>query len=177
MLTSRLPRGIARCASGVPRASSSDGAAALERLSFSLERGKRYALIGASGSGKSTLLRVLAGLYPAERIALTLDDGPTRVSTAETAQLLRTRATLIPQGALESACATDFVRSTPAGLGVAVNERAASLDPATEARVYTNLFAAFADACVISSVHRLSLLGRFDHAVRRRVLRCRVARP
>ena len=200
-----------------------EGAAALERLSFSLERGKRYALIGASGSGKSTLMRVLAGLYPAERIALTLDDGPTRVSTAETAQLLRTHATLIPQdaevyegtlgenlalcesvrgappvaafsGALESACATDFVRSTPAGLGVTVSERAAnwsggqrsrialargilaacgsdivlldeptaSLDPATEARVFTNLFAAFADACVISSVHRLSLLGRFD---------------
>ena len=199
-----------------------DGAA-LERLSFNLERGKRYALIGASGSGKSTLMRVLAGLYPAERIALTLDDSPTRVSTAEAAQLLRTHATLIPQdaevyegtlgenlalcesvrgpppvatfsGALESACATDFVRSTPAGLGVTVSERAAnwsggqrsrialargilaacgsdiilldeptaSLDPATEARVYTNLFAAFADACVISSVHRLSLLGRFD---------------
>jgi ABC-type multidrug transport system fused ATPase/permease subunit len=201
----------------------SHGAAALERLSFSLERGKRYALIGASGSGKSTLMRVLAGLYPAERIALTLDDGPTRVSTAEAAKLLRTHATLIPQdaevyegtlgenlalcesvqgppavatfsGALESACATDFIRSTPAGLEVPVNERAAnwsggqrsrialargilaacgsdivlldeptaSLDPATEARVYTNLFAAFADACVISSVHRLSLLGRFD---------------
>ena len=201
----------------------SEGAAALERVSFSLERGKRYALIGASGSGKSTLMRVLAGLYPAERIALTLDDGPTRVSTAETAQLLRTHATLIPQdaevyegtlgenlalcesvrgppavaafsGALESACATDFVRSTPAGLGVSVSERAAnwsggqrsrialargilaacdsdivlldeptaSLDSATEARVYTNLFAAFAGACVISSVHRLSLLGRFD---------------
>ncbi len=197
--------------------------AALERISCSLERGKRYALIGASGSGKSTLMRVLAGLYPAERIALTLDDSPTRVSAAGAAQLLRTHATLIPQdaevyegtlgenlalcesvrgppavadfsGALESACATDFLRATPAGLEVPVNERAAnwsggqrgrialargilaacgsdivlldeptaSLDPATEARVYTNLFAAFADACVISSVHRLSLLGRFD---------------
>jgi ABC-type multidrug transport system fused ATPase/permease subunit len=196
---------------------------ALERLSFSLERGKRYALIGASGAGKSTLMRVLAGLYPAERIALTLDDGPTRVSTAEAAQLLRTRATLIPQdaevyegtlgenlalcesvqgppapdafaGALEAACATDFIRSTAEGLDIPVNERAAnwsggqrsrialsrgilaacgsdivlldeptaSLDAAVEARVYTNLFAAFADACVISSVHRLSLLGRFD---------------
>jgi len=200
--------------------------AALERLSFTLERGKRYALIGASGSGKSTLMRVLAGLYPAERIALTLDDGPIRVSPTETAHLLRMRATLIPQdtevyegtlgenlglcesvsgppapnayyGALEAACATDFVEPTPLGLEAPVAERAAnwsggqrsrvalargilaacgsdlvlmdeptaSLDPATEARVYTNLFAAFSDACVISSIHRLSLLGRFDEVL------------
>ena len=205
---------------------SRDGGPALERLSFCLERGKRYALIGASGSGKSTLLRVLAGLYPAERIALTLDDGPIRVSPAETAQFLRMGATLIPQdaevyagtlgenlglcesvdglpaphaycGALEAACATDFVEPTPLGLEAPVAERGAnwsggqrsrvalargilaacgsdlvlmdeptaSLDPATETRVYSNLFAAFSDACVISSIHRLSLLTRFDEVL------------
>ena len=199
---------------------------ALERLAFSLQRSKRYALIGASGSGKSTLLRVLAGLYPAERIGLTLDDGPTHVSPTEAAQILRSCATLIPQeaevyegtlgenlglcesvdgppdvqayaGALEAACATDFVDPTPIGLETSVAERAAnwsggqrgrvalargilaasgsalvlldeptaSLDPATEARVYTNLFGVFAAACVISSVHRLSLLSRFDEVL------------
>ena len=207
-------------------AASRNGGPALERLSFCLERGKRYALIGASGSGKSTLLRVLAGLYPAERIALTLDDGPIRVSPAEVAQFLRAAATLIPQdaevyegtlgenlglcesvdgppaphayaGALEAACATDFVQPTPLGLEAPVAERAAnwsggqrsrvalargilaacgsdlvlmdeptaSLDPATETRVYSNLFAAFSDACVISSIHRLSLLSRFDEVL------------
>ena len=207
-------------------AASRDGGPALERLSFCLERGKRYALIGASGSGKSTLMRVLAGLYPAERVALTLDDGPIRVSPAETAHFLRARATLIPQdaevyegtlgenlglcesvsgppaphayfGALEAACAMDFVQPTPLGLEASVAERAAnwsggqrsrvalargilaacgsdlvlmdeptaSLDPATEARVYTNLFAAFTDACVVSSIHRLSLLERFDEVL------------
>ena len=199
---------------------------ALERLAFALQRGKRYALIGASGSGKSTLLRVLAGLYPAERIGLTLDEGLTQVSPAQAAQILRSNATLIPQdaevyegtlgenlglcesvigppgpqayaGALEAACATDFVEPTPIGLEFSVAERAAnwsggqrsrvalargilaasgsalvlldeptaSLDPATEARVYTNLFGVFADACVISSVHRLSLLSRFDEVL------------
>lgn len=204
-------------------ASARGGAPALERLAFCLERGKRYALIGASGSGKSTLMRVLAGLYSAERIVLTLDDGPTHFAPAETAQVLRACSTLIPQdaevyegtlgenlslcesvkgppvvhaysGALQAACATDFVQPTALGLDVPLAERAAnwsggqrsrvalargilaacgsdivlmdeptaSLDPATEARVYTNLFAAFADACVISSVHRLSLLDRFD---------------
>jgi ABC-type multidrug transport system fused ATPase/permease subunit len=45
---------------------------------------------------------------------------------------------------------------------VLMDEPTASLDPATEARVYTNLFAAFADSCLISSIHRLTLLGRFD---------------
>jgi ATP-binding cassette, subfamily B, bacterial len=198
----------------------------LERLAFALERGKRYALIGASGSGKSTLLRVLAGLYPAERIALTVDGGPTQVSPTEAAQFLRGRTTLIPQdaqvyegtvgenlglcesvsgppgphayaAALELACATDFVQPTPIGLEAAIAERAsnwsggqrsrvalargilaatgsalvlmdeptASLDPATEARVYTNLFAAFADVTVVSSIHRLSLLDRFDEVL------------
>jgi len=169
---------------------------------------------------------VLAGLYPAERVALTLDDGPIRVSPAETAHFLRARATLIPQdaevyegtlgenlglcesvggppaphayaGALEAACAADFVQPTPLGLETPVAERAAnwsggqrsrialargilaacgsdlvlmdeptaSLDSATEARVYTNLFAAFTDACVVSSIHRLSLLERFDEVL------------
>ncbi|HEY0339233.1 MAG TPA: ATP-binding cassette domain-containing protein, partial [Steroidobacteraceae bacterium] len=187
------------------------------------ERGKRSALIGARGSGESTLMRVLAGLSPAARIALTLADGPPRVSPLATAPLLRSRATLIPQdaevyegtlgenlglsetvngppapnayaGALQAACATDFVEPTPLGLEAVVAERGAnwsggqrsrialtrgilaacgsdlvlldeptaSLDPATESRVYANLFAAFADACVISSIHRLSLLSRFD---------------
>jgi ABC-type bacteriocin/lantibiotic exporter with double-glycine peptidase domain len=200
------------------------GEPALERLALSLERGRRYALIGASGSGKSTLMRVLAGLHCAERLALTLDDGPTHVSPAETAQLLRARATLIPQDAelyegtlaenlglcesvqglppapteyekaLAATCATEFVRTTPLGLEVPIAERAAdwsggqrsrvalargvlaacgsdivlmdeptaSLDAASEARVYTNLFSVFADACLITSVHRLSLLDRFD---------------
>ena len=35
----------------------------VESLSFTMERGKRYAIIGESGSGKSTLLRILRGMY------------------------------------------------------------------------------------------------------------------
>jgi ATP-binding cassette, subfamily B, bacterial len=203
-----------------------DAGPALERLTFSLQRGKRYALIGASGSGKSTLLRVLAGLYPAERIALALDDGAIRVASHDAARILRAGATLIPQdaevfegtlgenlalcesvvgppephaylAALEGACATDFVPATPLGLESAIAERAgnwsggqrarvalargilaasgsalvlldeptASLDPATEARVYSNLFNIFPDACIVSSIHRLSLLDRFDEVL------------
>ncbi|MGK3908238.1 hypothetical protein ABI084_15465, partial [Enterococcus faecium] len=45
---------------------------------------------------------------------------------------------------------------------VLLDEPTASLDPATEQRVYARLFETFADACLISSVHRLNLLDRFD---------------
>jgi ATP-binding cassette subfamily B protein len=198
----------------------------LDRLAFSLQRGKRYALIGGSGSGKSTLLRVLAGLYAAERIVLNRDDGPVIVSAVEAARFLRATATLIPQdaevyegtlaenlalcesvsgppqyaqfaNALRLARASEFVDSSTAGLEAPIAERAANwsggqksrialargilaangsalvlldeptahLDPQTEAELYRSLFEHFADACVVSSVHRLHLLDRFDEVL------------
>jgi ATP-binding cassette, subfamily B, bacterial len=199
---------------------------ALEKVSLSLQRGRRYALIGGSGSGKSTLLRVLAGLYSAERISVAIDGGAICVAPSTAAAFLRANATLIPQDAelyegtlaenlslcesvqgppspadfgpaLEAACATDFIEPTGAGLEAPLTERAAnwsggqrarvalargvlaaahsglvlldeptaSLDPATEARVYANLFEMLQDACVISSVHRLHLLENFDEVL------------
>jgi ABC-type bacteriocin/lantibiotic exporter with double-glycine peptidase domain len=198
----------------------------LERVALSLERGKRYALIGSSGSGKSTLLHALAGLYCAERIGLSIDGGAICVSPANAANSLRATATLIPQdaemyegtlaenlslcesvsgpphpvdfpGALDVACASEFVATDAIGLEAPIAERAAnwsggqrsrvalargvlaavgsglvlldeptaSLDPATESRVYANLFATFKDSCVVSSVHRLNLLGLFDEVL------------
>jgi ABC-type multidrug transport system fused ATPase/permease subunit len=46
-----------------------------------------------------------------------------------------------------------------------LDEPTSSLDPATEAAVYDNLFEAFGEACIISSIHRLHLLDRFDEIV------------
>jgi len=46
-----------------------------------------------------------------------------------------------------------------------LDEPTASLDSSTELRVYTNLFAAFGDACLVSSIHRLHLLERFDEVI------------
>jgi ATP-binding cassette, subfamily B, bacterial len=46
-----------------------------------------------------------------------------------------------------------------------LDEPTASLDPRTESLVYENLFGVFADACVVSSIHRLNLLDRFDEVI------------
>jgi ABC-type multidrug transport system fused ATPase/permease subunit len=46
-----------------------------------------------------------------------------------------------------------------------LDEPTAGLDPTTERRVYDNLFAGFPDACIVSSVHRLHLLERFDEVL------------
>lgn len=202
------------------------GAPALDHLTLSLRRGRRYAPIGGSGSGKSTLLRALAGLYVCERIVLSCDGGTTLLSPLEAARFLRSSATLVPQDAevfegtlrenlqlcesvggppppvalpraLELACATDFLPHAPLALDSRIAERGANwcggqrarvalargilaaqdsalvlldeptagLDPRTEARVYASLFTAFADACVVSSIHRLNLLAHFDEVL------------
>jgi ABC-type multidrug transport system fused ATPase/permease subunit len=46
-----------------------------------------------------------------------------------------------------------------------LDEPTASLDATTEARVYDNLFSYFGNACIISSVHRMNLLNRFDEVL------------
>ncbi len=46
-----------------------------------------------------------------------------------------------------------------------LDEPTSALDPLTEARVFEQLDAAFPDACIVASVHRMSLLGHFDRVV------------
>lgn len=46
-----------------------------------------------------------------------------------------------------------------------LDEPTASLDPETERVVYDNLFETFRDSCVVSSIHRLNLLDRFDEVL------------
>jgi ATP-binding cassette subfamily B protein len=47
---------------------------ALDRVSFSVDRGSMVAVVGAVASGKSTLLRVLAGLLPSQEGACIFGD-------------------------------------------------------------------------------------------------------
>jgi ABC-type multidrug transport system fused ATPase/permease subunit len=46
---------------------------------------------------------------------------------------------------------------------VLLDEPTSSVDPKTEALIYEKLFNAFADKAIISSMHRLHLLGQFDY--------------
>jgi ABC-type multidrug transport system fused ATPase/permease subunit len=198
----------------------------LDHVTLSLERGRKYALIGSSGSGKSTLLRILAGLYEAQRIVIDRSHAPAIMCPIEAARLMRNTATLIPQDAevleatlaenlalcealtgipprssyaraLELARVSDFVEPGETGLESVIAERGANwsggqrarvalargllaandstlvlldeptanLDPQTEAAVYDNLFLTLGDACIVSSIHRLHLLERFDEVL------------
>jgi ATP-binding cassette subfamily B protein len=48
---------------------------------------------------------------------------------------------------------------------VLLDEPTAHLDPATEVEVYSRLFGEFADSCLITSIHRLHLLDKFDEII------------
>jgi ABC-type multidrug transport system fused ATPase/permease subunit len=59
------------------------------------------------------------------------------------------------------ALARALLAAKDAGL-VLLDEATSSVDASTEAEIYDRLAAAFAGACIVSSVHRLHLLPRFD---------------
>ena len=62
------------------------------------------------------------------------------------------------------ALARGVLAASPSSL-VLLDEPTSSLDAATEAQVFAALLAAFPDACVVASVHRLDLLPSFDRVV------------
>ena len=59
------------------------------------------------------------------------------------------------------ALARALLAAKNAGL-VLLDEATSSVDASTEAEIYDRLMTAFAGACIVSSVHRLHLLPRFD---------------
>jgi ATP-binding cassette, subfamily B, bacterial len=181
-----------------------------------LRRGARIALVGPSGAGKSTLLRVLAGLYPADHIRITVDGRATQLADLSPFAVLvpqepeifeadvRTNLTLgVPRGdaelawACDTACLAPVLDTLPDHLATVISERGAnlsggqrqrlalargllaaqrssvvlldeptsSIDPVTEARIYDGVLSSLRDACVVSSIHRLHLLPRFDTIV------------
>ncbi|MEG0935756.1 MAG: sugar ABC transporter ATP-binding protein [Clostridia bacterium] len=52
------------------------GVKALDRITFSVERGTVHALVGENGAGKSTLIKILAGIYRAEEGEVLLNGRP-----------------------------------------------------------------------------------------------------
>lgn len=47
---------------------------ALDKLSFNIQTGSVFGLVGSNGSGKSTLLRILSGVYTADDGVIMIDD-------------------------------------------------------------------------------------------------------
>ena len=45
--------------------------AALDSISFSVESGSIFGLVGSNGAGKSTLLRILSGVLKADAVSYT----------------------------------------------------------------------------------------------------------
>ena len=48
--------------------------AALDSLSFKIESGQVFGLVGSNGSGKSTLLRMIAGVYKPDDGVIAVDN-------------------------------------------------------------------------------------------------------
>lgn len=55
----------------------------LEDLSFKLEEGKSYALVGSSGSGKSTIAKLISGFYKVDEGAIKIGGNPLEKYTGE----------------------------------------------------------------------------------------------
>ena len=49
---------------------------ALDGISFQIDRGSIFGLVGSNGAGKSTLLRTLSGIYAPDGGDVTIDGAP-----------------------------------------------------------------------------------------------------
>ena len=81
-------------------------------------------------------------------------------------------ATLVAQGGAnlsggqrQRLCLARGVLAAQGSTVLLLDEPTSALDPVTEAQVYARLFAAFPHACIVASVHRMSLLGHFERIV------------
>ena len=59
-----------------------DRTKALDHVSFDIERGNIYGLVGANGAGKSTILRIIAGVYRPDEGEVEIDGIPVYGSVA-----------------------------------------------------------------------------------------------
>lgn len=136
---------------------SPEGKALAGPLSFTLEPGKRVAIVGQSGAGKSSLLNVLSGFLPYEG-SLTVNDAELRDLDPQAwrallswvgqnpqlpAPSLRDNVVLAApdasvnaiQTALDNASVSEFIAQLPQGLDTPIGDQAAGLSVGQAQRV------------------------------------------
>jgi len=127
-------------------------------LSFSVEAGKKVALVGPSGSGKSTIIKLLSGMYPYQSGAIQIDGVPITNynltalrknfgtvpqdtilfggTIAENIAYGKTDATLEEiEAAARKANAWNFIQSFPEKLETIVGERGIKLSGGQKQRI------------------------------------------
>ena len=135
-----------------------DGVAALDNVSFSVDRGERVALVGPTGSGKTSALNLIPRLYEATAGSIRIDGRDIRSITIAS---LRDQIALVPQEALlfsttirenilygrrdasdadieaaaRAARAHDFIDALPDGYDTEVGDRGSKLSVGQQQRV------------------------------------------
>lgn len=84
-----------------------DGALALDQISFQIQSGSIFGLVGSNGAGKSTFLRMLAGIYRPDGGSVTLDGAAPFEDTAVKARIffIPDYPYFIPQASLDDMAA------------------------------------------------------------------------
>ncbi len=76
------------------------GMAILENITFDVQRGERFVILGGSGCGKSTLLKVLIGLLPPMQGTIRINGQPITGDVIHLQKMLRQVGILYQSGAL-----------------------------------------------------------------------------
>ena len=64
------------------------GVKALDRVSFSVNKGEVHGLVGENGAGKSTLMKIMTGVYHADEGQIFIENKPVKIDSVKKAQEL-----------------------------------------------------------------------------------------
>jgi ATP-binding cassette subfamily B protein len=137
-------RDLRRCATLIPQEAQFFEATLRENIGFDLGHDDTELAAAAHIASLDTVLQALP-----QGLDTPIAQGGSNLSGGQRQRLCLTRGILAAQGSSV----------------LLLDEPTSALDPLTEATVYERLGAAFPRACIVASVHRMSLLDRFDRIV------------